>query len=559
MMTIGAQVAIGVRPGYATASTCKMIVASLANRDVTINCNGVNYVVAMTRTDTDGSPATPAGYTGYTTITGLSAFTRYTYTVTQTGNSGSSSGSFMTAPNANSDFSFFFSGCDNGLSSAAGTGFWNKVHDYALNGALPTVGHVFVDDHGYVAEMNVDDTGYSGLKTSSISGAYVNGRVFDYALGYIAALGMLGNTGSAPVAFGRNADRIWCNQNLNYIPQWGDHEFANDIGWDFPVMWASPPTTCLPASVATGATMFTSGKAAWDAFHLQLQPPSRGSGISSLDATANHWGLTWGCVNIVAPDGFTNANGQWNHGNGATGGLTGSYPSVLFGSNQIKDCLNFLNNSPQPFNIWGMCYGIRYLDNTSTVYSSGTQHPIYDGVLAEYQQLFTAIGNTPKSVMDSNQTNGNSGVTVTVHGDYHRQMVTHNQKAAYTGNSAENFYSVWNGTTNGSTNFPFAQSGVTNGTVTPGVAPTAGSGYSYGGTTLTYNSAWVQPSAPGTGHRWGGCRIDVYGSKPQKEMHIVLMDELGTEMWHGRWLERSSNEVVPVDWVMPSISMGASL
>lgn len=536
-MTTRSQVKIGVRPGYATTTSCKLAICSLYPEDVVVAVNGVAQpAVTLAAVGTDratpvtfnGASTSTAGYAGSINITGLQPFTRYSYTVTQNGNS--ESGSFMTAPRATDDFSLFFGGCDNNTNlGGSPTGFYDKIMDYIQNGALPTVGMLFVDDLGYVDGSLVDDSAGTGHTTTGAAAATQNwktGGVYNYALAYMGNLGLLQNTGNAYVAWGRDSARVFCSQNMNLWPQWGDHEFVNDIGWDAPTNSVSIPS----GGTVSYATLFANGKAAWDALIKPLQPPSLGT----PDTAANHWGFTLGPVAIVAPDGITNGNGTWDR---ATVGVGSGEPTVVFGNNQIDDVLNFLNTSGAAFNLIGLMHSVRYLSPVVGVYQQGAQHPLYNHILPEYQRLFTAIGNTPKSVMDNPKTNGVQGVTVCLHGDYHHACVLRHQAAAYTGNAAEQFYSVHNGTTNGSTNFSWPNAYSPQGTLYDGK------------TYVEYESGWVNTT--GLNHNWAGLRIDVYGSKPQKEMHVIPMNAAGAEVWHGRFVERSSNTTFSAGYELP--------
>lgn len=539
-----AQVQIGIRSGYATTTTCKIVAASLVTGNITISgswgAGTFTIVPAQIGTDS-GTAKAEACFVGSTTITGLSAFTRYTYTATQ--GSLSSSGSFMTAPSASDDFSFFFGGCDNNTNfGGTPTGFYDKIESYIKTGALPTVGMLFVDDLGYVDNCRVDDSGVNGTGhkvTNTTDGAYNTAKVYDYAIGYVCNLGMLLDSADAYVAFGRDESRIYCTKNMNLWPQWGDHEFANDLGFDIPADSAS----LVSGSTVSAATIYANAKAAWNAIIKPLQPPSIGSidvdgvqtpanGGANATTGANHWGFKIGPVAIVAPDFITHSNGTWDRS--TTTGL----PTVIYGTNQINDILSWLNTNGTSFNILGLAHSIRYMSAGISPFNNGAQHPLYNSLLSEYQRLFTASGNSPASIMDNNKTNGIQGVTVCLCGDYHNACVLHHEKALG-GQKTEQFYTVNIGTINGSSNFAW-----------PSATPT---GTSYDGTTVVYSSPWAS-----TAHNYAGIRVDVYGSLAPKEMHVILMDSTGTELFHGRWLERSSNDVFPESWVKTMVMLSSS-
>lgn len=527
-MPIGSVLPLGVRTGYATGTTCSIVVASLVAGDITITGNFTTKVITPVQVGTDGTVAgkTYAGYVGSGSITGLQAFTRYTYTATQGGNS--VTGSFMTAPLANSDFSFFFGSCDNNTSySGSPTGFYNIIEEYIKTGQLPTVGILFVDDLGYVDLNRVNDS-TSGHYVNNSFGAYYNAKIYDYALGYMSGLGMFSSTTDNYAKWGRDSSRVYCTQNMNLWPQWGDHEFVNDIGWQYPT---DDVTTVIGNTGIRMNEIFLAGKSAWNSFIAPLQPPfirnldntGNASGGSNSTTAANHWGFTLGCVSIMAPDMITHSNGSAN---------STVDPTVVYGSNQIKDCLSFLDTSASKFNILGLAHSIRYLEALPGVTSfNGAQHPLFNHILPEYQQFFTAVGNPVKSIMDNPKTNGFQGVTCVLHGDYHHANVTQNK------NGNENFYSVCIGTINGSLNFDFV-TGIT----------------AYGGTNIIYDSLWAEGA-----HNYAGVRVDVYGSKAMKEMHVILFNASGVEVWHGRFIERSSNESLPTSWSRPSVISGKNL
>lgn len=398
-------------------------------------------------------------------------------------------------------------------------GFWQKIKEYAQSGSLPTAGVLFVDDHGYVDLMKVDDSAGSGHSCTDLTnGAAFTGLVYNYALGYVCNLGMLQNTGNFYVAWGRDSARAWCNQNLNYIPQWGDHEFYNDLGWTLPTA-----SVALPETGAKAATMFASGKTAWNAFMQPLQPTDL---TKTLDATSNHWGYTIGPLKVVAPDMISKGDG------------TGISPvTTVYGNNQIDDILAYLNSSTSPFNILCMSNSVRHL-SASGIYlgnTQGAQHPLFDHCLPEYQRLFT--NSSTNSIMNSVKTNGISGATILLHGDMHHACVLEHKNVSYALNNAEMFYSVHLGSINGSINTDWNA---------------IAEGESYGGTTVEYLvDGWGLST-----HHWHGMRIDVFGSYKVKELHIILMDETGNEVWHGRWLEKSSNDSFPTSWIRPNVIMG---
>jgi len=217
------------------------------------------------------------------------------------------------------------------------------------------------------------------------------------------------------------------------------------------------------------------------------------------------------------------------------------------GSAQIADLKTALGTS-EPFKVLCTEYGIRELEtptNATARNRSGTQQPLFDYYLAEYKSLFTDTGTA--SIMNSLTTNGINGICAILHGDYHRANVTRHYKAAYTGNKAEYFYEVSVGTNNGSSNM-----GVS-GETDMGGTKTIQTGLDYN------NESYVTYFAETNfqNEDYWGCRVDIYGSYAVKEMHIVLMDSTGAELFHGRWLAKSSNETFSTTWTRPQVSYGS--
>lgn len=590
---------IGIRVGYDSGTSCAVVASSLTSGNMTLVCEGVTYgpfapsAVGADRGTPDQSGGVTAcyNYAFSVTTSGFSPLTRHTFTVSQVGNSGSVSGSFMTKPSATSDFSFFFGGCDatystGGDSTGDGNnhGGWNIIQQYVQNGALPTAGIIFVDDHGYVDGNYVNDENYavgyysaaggwgydidatwasysnvngSGRRhSSSYQTAAATHKQYDYALGYMSMLGMFGSdhnrkfalsnpalgsqTTSIATIIGRDPSRVYCCQNLNYWPQFGDHEFGDDIGWD---------------NVTSTNANWVPGKAVWDAFMGPLQPPKFNA------ANGNAWGMTLGCVTLIAPDGITNANGMWGTNRSTITPTTvqpytpvaGELPNIVYGASQINDILTYVDTQAKPFTVFGMMNSIHYpyppsnipLGGYSSVFECGAQHPIADLIPSEYNQWYrnnSTIQASPLSIMANPKTNGIAGVTLNLHGDYHRSMVVKNHAPAAGNLLAELTYSVGLGTINGSSNFR--------------VPATVAQGSDLTGYTLI---KYLSQGWDNTTHKYHVMRVDVYGSKAVRELHVILMDETGAEMWHGRWLERSSNEVVPVTYSAPIKSSGKSL
>lgn len=517
-------------PGYATGSTCKILVITLndpTSDPVSVTVNGTTTEVSLTAR---GSPT--VCWTGVHTVSGLSEFTRYSWSVTQGVNS--DSGGFMTTPAWRDDWMFVFAGCDpaSGYSSAAThlqSGAWYDIYTRVQASTYPCVGMFFVDDLGYVDSREIDDTANTGLATGGVPQTTL--ALNDYLIAWCSFFGMLGSSNVADLDTGdplsrrvwypRETHRAWCRKNLNWWPQWGDHEFSNDIGWDndSPVVTAGSN-----ARWTTYATVDGAGKDAWDVLLGLIQPPS--SGV--LDTVANHWVMRVGCVTLAAPDAIT-------HSDAAIVEAT-PYPTTaittMFGANQIDDTLNAIHSAQGAFTFMGLGNSLRYpTSNTATLteFSSGAQHPIYDHCTGEYQRIFTRTnyGADPASLMASNNTNGVGGNLICLHSDYHRGHCYLMKKASYLNNNAENFYAVGVGTVGGTTNFPVQDVNAADAvgeTAADVEVISAGTANAYGGNPVFWNLI-----------------VTVLGSRSPEECYVRLGDYLDAEVGNWRFVRGFGN------------------
>lgn len=481
---------IGVRPGYATTTTCEVVVCSLNSGNAVITINNIPFAVTMSQIGTDAPVGHPfngaqAGYVGSVQITGLSAFTRYNYTCDQAGNR--VTGSFLTAPSDTDDFSFFIGTCDNNTSlGGQAAGFWPQIRAYMeADGSLPTAGILFIDDHGYWDFNSMNDSGGTGhYMTAGTTSAAVDGfKVYDYALGALGNFGLFEDSSDDYVAWGQDTDRVWCTRNLNYWPQWGDHDCGKgNIGWSV-------------AKSGDDLTRFNNSGTVWTAFMDPLQPPAI-DGVNS-----NAWGFTLGCVYIATMDAITNGTGN---------GDADTAPTTIYGNTQIDSVLSALNNTSE-FKILGIANGIRYTTTTGTGNDRGAQFPLSLHA-TEYKRLFTDSGNPESSIMENSRTNGTAGTTVVATGDYHNAKVQKNTNTD--GTLDELFYSIAMGTINGSTNFARpVVSGVS------GVELELAEGNDNG------SDFW-------------GCRVDVYGSRHKKELHITMLGPGGEVLWSKKFVHQ---------------------
>lgn len=537
---LGPQVPIGVRIGYAKAPTAKLIVMSLTSGAITVACNAVNYVVTPTATDADGGAHSPAGYVGAVTITGLAEFTAYTYTVTQAGNAGSVSGSFRTLPSQNDDFCFYFLTCDAGAGVAGGQhtghGFYKNIRQQIAAGGLPCVGILHLDDHGYNANRLCITGKADSLNTSN---AATLNTEYAFSAAWLNFYGLHSSTsasaglGEADIAvntyanndIGRSPDRVWCMQNLAVWPQWGDWEFANDIGFDFPT--TSPTAVANPYhKTYTGGVGNKDGGGylAWQRFMAPIQPPLLNA------ANGNAWSMDLGCTRIIATDGVTNSNGTVTNYNStiATNDSNVTQITSILGSGQITDIRN-AGLHQLPFTFLGLMNGVRYMADVTYEWESGTQHPIKNHCPAEFASLFTSAG----SLSDKPAT------LFTMNGDYHNGHVYHHRITD--GALPASFYEIGAGTLSRSTNFSADQ--VLSGT------PLGGA---YKGSVVEYISQGV--GVDWANHTYWGVKVSVRGSKQTREITIELMGSSSQVLWSGRFLGWTGSNKVGADLKISNIT-----
>lgn len=526
-------------PGYATATTCKLLVVTLndpASNPVTVTVNGSTYTAALTAR---GSPT--VCWTGTVTVTGLSEFTRYTWSVAQGVNS--DSGSLMTTPGWRDDWMFVFASCDNATHNssdiALAAGAWYDIERRIAASAYPCAGMLFVDDLGYVDTKQITDaaTGLSnGVPQTTLA-------LNDYLVAWCCYLGMLGpDTTAGPsdstdvnerrIWYPRETSRAWCRKNINWWPQWGDHEFANDQGWDND---APVSTAGSNARWTTYATVDGPGKTAWDTFMGQIQPPRTNM---TRDTLANHWVMRVGCVTFACPDAITRSDSAIIE---AT-----PYPTTaittMYGTNQIDDMLAAINTEAGAFTVLGMGNSLRYpTSNYATLseYNSGAQHPIYDHCLGEYQRLFTRTnyGADPASLMANKRTNGVAGTLISLHGDYHRAHA-YKMKAPSAANiAAEEFYAIGVGTVGGTTNMPVQD---TNAASIVGAT-----------------AANVEVAAAGVANEYNGVATfwnmvcTVRGSQYPEDLHVRVGNYQDAEVCNYRFLSGCGNLPVPESYTAP--------
>lgn len=394
MTTFVEQQAFGFLVGHSQPTQQLILVASRDNSAASVTLNGVTLPVSWVATNTDIGNGI-AGYTGTVTFTGLSPFTPYGFTVTQNGVT--YTGSCHTAPdNEGQSFRLFLATCDrvNGGTRTA----WLRIKHYlerSLRGDdIPCLGMVFGDDFGYTDTRQVVGVSTGIPATSS-------DRFYDRAVAYLSLFGLYDEDSA-----GREWERLWCLRNMNLAPQWGDHEFINDIGWISDVSVDHDPAAPNYGTQLYHLTPLGfdgSGLVMYNKFLGPLQPSAI---AGATDTDANHWDYALGPLNIVALDSVTNGDAQ---------------VSKWYGPNQVADVLSSFSNAAKPFNIMFCQHQARQ------VLGSGASKNLSQiaGLAAEYAALHTDAG----SLSDISYTNGQNGCLVVVSGDYHANMVTTNENA----------------------------------------------------------------------------------------------------------------------------------
>ena len=447
-----AKVDLGVRYGNPKASSVVMVVCTWddpAINPVTVVVNaGAPQVISMTQVGTDYSSGTggvtpvprqgEAGWVGNITLTGLNPFgTPNPYTVSQSGGAGEKNdtiGNLVCAPSNGTNHTIFISTCDNALVAIRGpqfnrieepqaTGLWSYIRGYAQSQyGIPVSAVVMVDDvNGYVDQMWADNTTGDRatgdrMTNEAWDAVSANGAesalAYDYALNYMLALGMgsmnsvsqVGAEGERSLVWwGRNLDRIWCQHNLPFLPQYGDHEVCQDFGMDSNTTVGGSPTWGGGMRTGVNASASDPGgvkaRQAWasaiDECWAKFMKPLQGDSIASADADANHWATTIGGVRIVVPDAMYNGDGL------------GNSMSVMLGQDQITDLKAAINTS-DPWRILAVPFGGRNYTATLNP-TSGFNWPLYDLVQTEYDALFLGPGGVCI----------NADKTIVVAGDIH--------------------------------------------------------------------------------------------------------------------------------------------
>lgn len=443
---MGTQRLVGCRVGDITKTTAKMVVCSLTNAASTYSCsNGQSGSITWLPIGQEGAPGgSQAGFYAHIALTGLTAFTAYTWTVGQA--SWSNSGSFRSAANATDDFTLFWYGCVLNLGTTDQPGFYDYIRTYQQSGALPVQALIMHDDITY---MNYGGSEYGAA----------NNWFKWFAIEATAP----GNWGTAQSAL----------ENSAFMPQWGDHEFANDVR-PAQVGFAVPNGYHKTAPVTSEYTTSTSG---YDGCNLVvynlLVAPLQGTAVSikSRDLLANHWAADFGCVRYIPMDSVTrdaswpnwanthvysvndkvtSAGKTWVCSTGHTGSTvnrpnegTGSWqtywtegtPVDRFGTRQIDDVLDCANVRSPVFKIISITPELRWTTNPAYCNKESETLPA-----SEVERLCFSNSGSPASICANPLTAGGAGSAFITHGDNHSANWAHHGKAATGSAVAEDLF-----------------------------------------------------------------------------------------------------------------------
>lgn len=533
------KVKLGIRYGNPKANSVTLVVSTLSDpvaNPVYVSYAGRKKKITMVAVGTDAPIGHPyygqqAGWVGNVICDGLPNFpTRTDFVVTQ--GSDTDGGSFICLPSEAQQNKFFFGTCDfpyGGLHNEVNT---LPPQEPQASGAFPTIKAEALADENAWALFMIDDTSYpdvhwvddsdgTGHTITDKNGSPDTTKLsYDYCLAYFNHQGMYdGVQGDGSISYvtalwqnweqwkGRNPDRLWCFRNLNYIPQYGDHEITNDFGLQQGMTRVAEPTWWTAAITNV-----------YDHFMKPLQPDS----IANL-SSANHWELSNGLFKIVASDGIYESSGD------LAPDINGTI-TTMFGNNQIDDILDAMNTD-EPFKIFANVFQMRWLDVTT--YSNrqrGASWPLYDRCIAEFQRLYTRTGAAKKSFMDNPKTNGTDGILVSISGDYHHMNYRKLTKAAYTGNAEEEISEFHVGTIGASTNFLFPYT----------------EGVTYRDCLLEYDvEKWGSENGYQPNMGSGVGIIDIYAERPPR-MKVTLvscMNDKTTERFTKEYVHRNTSNI----------------
>ena len=494
---IGPQQTLGVRPGDHTTTTSTVMVCSLDSASIRLDCNGASYTITPTAVGTDSPAAgkTAALFRSTFTVTGLSSLTRYPFTVTQNGVTRSDC-SLSTAAKAGDRYSVLFATCDR-HSEAVNcdpNGMYSWIRERVNDSTKPkVVSMVHCDDVVYANDTLVDDSAGTGHTVAAKAETTLT--EYSYALPYSSQMGLLQDRTKQSIRHGRAVDRVWTFGNVNVLPQWGDHEFNDSVGWE------------RIGGIASSHATFTPGKNIWNAIYGQLHP-------TVLSANSNAWIKNYGDVLIIAPDRQTNA--------------TGTGTGVRWGNTQIDDILAAVGSFTGKAIIVAMPNGWRHfsLVGADEEHAYGSQEPLALEASTEAARFMTAATTGLMA-----RINASGQQMCFVSGDYHLGAANLHKNTG--GVVAESFYEFCTGTATGANNRALDTNIIM--------------GTTYQGATKLWIPRRVNPlstTQPYFNDSWVA-EATFYGDLSTFEWEVKLVDITGNSPTRARW-RNGTNGNLPI-------------
>ena len=372
--------------------------------------------------------------------------------------------------------------CDDAASSNSYSSAYSYAR-YLVDKGENVVAFLNTDDPIYADRNVADDTGFTDLAASGVPQTTL--RAFDYAMMYLAQLGLLGNPTDPTTRSGHDPDRQWGYQNLpNYFEK-GDHVVADNAGY---------------STNAKVSGQWEPAITVWDKMHGSIQPPRLSGETDITNHTfGSHWSVPFGDIKIQCMDRVTMGEG----GNAAG--------TVAYGNTQIDEILADFDAGNEWF-VWHINpHTIRFLDANNNQLTSGANEPLFNDRAAEYARLVTA----GTGMQQRAATSGKKFLFNTP--DHHNaQVLKHENTSGFVN---ESFISITNGTGFGGQNH--------------NVGATLVTGLVYNGTTGEY----LNQDYSGATRISTFTQINIIGNEPVKRLQAKLIRSDHTVLWSGEWRE----------------------
>ena len=396
---------------------------------ISLIVNGKSFPITMAavgadRPANDANGEIIAGYVGAVNVTGLEPYTLQEWSATQS--SDTDSGSFTTNGTRGQNCSIAVTTCFSSTDNYGGLNAWQFLEAYMKQTPeYPMMSIVHLDDifyaDGALSAAQDGDSCAQGKTINSISWAGGAKAEYDYACWYLTWANILDGWDNGLDAAEANPSWEYCLTHTCFMPQWGDHEIANNI-WEVDL-------TSVPNPFHETLNGYD-GKAL-NVYNAMMKP-LQGTAAQNADTEANHWYADFCGIRVIAPDPITK-----------------SVPTVaMYGANQITDLLNTVD-SQQPFKLMANPAMSGRIADDSLV-ANTNNYKSENFVRTEWDRVYVESGKTPKSLMDNPQTNGQVGNMVVTRGDWHSGLAYHYSAPASSGKAKENYTEVCLRTVNGS-------------------------------------------------------------------------------------------------------------